>query len=138
MAANEETVRIDTVKKTLWDSLEALGENISGEMLTALMEIIAGGGSKTVIIPFDVESDTFTTESTVAQIHEADDETTLVFARFPIESGYAKMPLIYSDEETVIFGGISYGNDGVSQNVLLGHTDDGVDVWQFITAPSGE
>lgn len=44
MAANEETVSIDTVKKTLWDSLEALGENISGETLTALMEIIEGGG----------------------------------------------------------------------------------------------
>ena len=44
MAANEETVSIDTVKKTLWDSLVAIGENISGETLTALMEIIAGGG----------------------------------------------------------------------------------------------
>ena len=138
MAANEETVCIDTVKKTLWDSLEALGENISGETLSALMEIIEGGGSKTVIIPFDVEDNTFTTESTVAQIHEADDETALVFARFPMESGYAKMPLIYSDEETVIFSGISYGNDVVSQNVLLGHTDDELDAWQFIAEPSGE
>lgn len=44
MAANEETLSIDTVKKTLWDSLVALGENISGETLSALMEIIEGGG----------------------------------------------------------------------------------------------
>jgi len=44
MAANEETVSIDTVKKTLWDSLEALGENISGETLAELLAMIEGGG----------------------------------------------------------------------------------------------
>ena len=54
MAANEETVSIDTVKKTLWDSLEALGENISGETLETLLEIIDGGGSGggLVYVPF--------------------------------------------------------------------------------------
>ena len=59
MAANEETVRIDTVKKTLWDSLEALGENISGETLSTLMEIIDGGGSGggIIYVPFVVSAD---------------------------------------------------------------------------------
>ena len=68
MAANEETVSIDTVKKTLWDSLEALGENISGETLSSLMEIIEGGGSGgggVVYVPFSVTKDAQTDEFVV-------------------------------------------------------------------------
>lgn len=53
MAANEETVSIDTIKKTLWDSLEALGKNISGETLDALLEMIESGGSAK---PFEVDA----------------------------------------------------------------------------------
>lgn len=71
MAANEETVSIDTVKKTLWDSLEALGENISGETLETLLEIIAGGGggsteSNVEVVPFvlTVDPDTHATTAT--------------------------------------------------------------------------
>lgn len=71
MAANEETVSIDTVKKTLWDSLEALGEKISGETLSALMEIIEGGGSGgggIIYVPFVLsagsKTGTFNVETT--------------------------------------------------------------------------
>ena len=47
MAANTETVSIDTVKKSLWDNIEALWKNISGETLATLLEMIeSGGGAK--------------------------------------------------------------------------------------------
>lgn len=131
MAANEETVSIDTVKKTLWDSLEALGENISGETLETLLRLINGGCN--VIIPFDVEDETYTTEYTIAQINEANDGRSIVYARFPMESGYVTVPLIYSDEETGLFGCVSYGINGITNNVLYGHTEDGADLWRFIT-----
>lgn len=80
MAANEETVSIDTVKKTLWDSLEALGENISGETLTALMALIEGGGSSsnapletnvTISVDGETSKQTISTQLTAADLFSA-------------------------------------------------------------------
>lgn len=63
MAANTETVRIDTVKKSLWDRIEALGKNISGETLDALLEMIESGGG-VVYVPFAVTIDKQGTHAT--------------------------------------------------------------------------
>lgn len=53
MAANTETVCIDTIKKSLWDNLQLLGETITGETLVSLLELIESGGSAK---PFEVDA----------------------------------------------------------------------------------
>jgi len=132
MAANEETVCIDTIKKTLWDSLKALGENISGETLSALMDIIESGGGGELLVTFTVDNDTVTADVTVAEIIAAAQAGTPVRGKLPQEGGYAYVPLIYADSTTALFTALSYGQSGFIQNGLIGKARE-TDTWQLIT-----
>ena len=121
MAANEETVSIDTVKKTLWDSLEALGENISGDTLTALMEIIEGGGNAKLIVTLtEGEDDKITADKTRAEIKEAFDAGNDVIL---LKDGDTRLRVQMVNENGIISEMINVFNDNTVIGIWYAEAD---------------
>ena len=81
-------------------------------------------------IDFDVTDGNYSTDIPIALINNFHDDIVPVVAKFPMNSGVVKCPLIYADETTAIFSCVSYGENGITTNVLMGYVDDGIDKWR--------
>lgn len=128
MAANTETVCIDTIKKSLWDNLQLLGETITGETLDALLELIESGGSAK---PFEVdatfainaqEKAVITLDATAGELYAAAEAGQLLKATALLPSGEAGETISATDIIPIEVYRLEVGEELFSYNVRL-HLD---------------
>ena len=129
MAANTETVSIDTVEKSLWNSIETLGKNISGETLDALLEMIeSGGGSGTTYVHFTIVAEEGTPPSATTTAVFADVKTDFLsgktlIAKVDIGGGViVRAPLLSAVNEndpTGFIFAIVFNASGSTQTIQL-------------------